>query len=243
MYFGATSFDNEMDYAVIRNGNGGLRFAESAAGQSKLKLSNSQITNMEQSVLSAVNCKMEAVNTEFSNATGNVVLLSGGDYRFVHCTLANYYIITPGRQNRPVLGLENHSGALKAVFDNCLIDGSFSEGNEPLMGELSIDNSGNAELSYRFNHCAVKTKSAGDAAFVNTQFIHRDNAPAYKSIGRADNFFSFDFRPDTAWVVIGKADPAVASQYPLDRSGVDRTASADGPDIGAYEYVPEKEKQ
>ena len=43
--------------------------------------------------------------------------------------------------------------------------------------------------------------------------------------------------------MIGKADPVIAARYPLDRFGVDRTASEDGPDIGAYEYVAEPEKE
>jgi hypothetical protein len=244
LYFGAASFGNEMEHVVVRNGNGGLQFAASLAEESKLKLTNSQITNMEQSVLKAVNCKIEAINTEFSNATGHVMLLAGGDYHFIHCTMANYYIIRPGRQGLPVLGLQAEKDVpLKVVFDNCLIDGSFSEGSEPLKGELSVVHAGESELNYRFNHCAVKTKAPDDTSFVHPQFIDKDHLPVYKSIGRADNYFAFDFRPDTARVVIGKADPVVASRYPLDRFGIDRTASTDGPDIGAYEYVPEAEKE
>jgi hypothetical protein len=252
MYFGAESFGNEMNHVVVRNGNAGLRFLESLAGEPKLRIANSQITNMEQSVLEAVNCKIEAVNTEFSNATQHVVSLSGGDYHFIHCTLANYYIIKPGRAGLPVLGLKNYTADeqtekkpahLKAVFDNCLIDGSFSEGDKPLEGELAVDRSGEGEMSFRFNHCAVKTMKTGDTGFANTQFIDKEHAAYYKSIGNEENHYVSDFRPDTAKVVIGKADPVVAARYPLDRFGVDRTASEDGPDIGAYEYVAEPEKE
>jgi hypothetical protein len=253
LYFDAGSYGNEMIHVIVRNGNSGLCFAESDPGQPKLKITDSQITNMEQSVLSAVNCHIEAINTEFSNATGNVVSLSGGNYHFIHCTLANYYLIRPGRSGLPVLSLRNCAGSsgtpadkkgipLYAVFDNCLVDGSFSEGKEPLKGELSIDKSGEEALYFRFNHCALKTMQAEDTCFVNTRFIHRDNAPVYKSAGNADNGFLFNFRPDTAKVLIGRADYAIALQYPLDRFGIDRATSPDGPDIGAYEYVPEAEQ-
>ena len=36
---------------------------------------------------------------------------------------------------------------------------------------------------------------------------------------------------------------SIAARYPLDRFGVGRKASEDGPDIGAYEYVAEPEKE
>ncbi|MDR1557194.1 MAG: hypothetical protein LBS88_09230 [Tannerellaceae bacterium] len=252
LYFGAASFGNEMNHVVIRNGEGGLRFLESLAGEPKLRIENSQITNMEQSVLEAVNCTIEAINTEFSNATQSILSLSGGDYHFIHCTVANYYIINPGRMGMPVLSLKNYTGdeqaekkplPLNVVFDNCLIDGSFSEGNTPLGGELLIDKADEGELNYRFNHCAIKTMKIGDTCFVNTQFIHKDHPTRYKSIGNDENNYSFDFRPDTTKAVIGKADPALATRYPLDRLGIDRTVSEDGPDIGAYEYVPDPEKE
>lgn len=247
LYFGAGSFENEMNHVIVRNGNGGLRFSESLAGELKLRIANSQLTNMEQSVLEAANCRIEAVNTEFSNASQPVVSLCGGDYHFIHCTMVNYSVIKPGRQGFPVLSLKNYianeqaekkPAPLKAVFDNCLVDGSFSEGIKPLEGELSVDTFGEGELNFRFNHCAVKTLETEDTCFVHTQFIHKEYTTRYKSIGNEKNHYFYDFRPDTTQVVIGKADPAVAALYPLDRFGVDRQASEDGPDIGAYEYVP-----
>jgi hypothetical protein len=33
------------------------------------------------------------------------------------------------------------------------------------------------------------------------------------------------------------ADRTIATQYPVDRYGINRLTSADGPTIGAYEYV------
>jgi hypothetical protein len=241
IYFGAGSFGNVMDYVVVRNGNQGLQFLESVPGQPKITISNSQITNMEQTVLSAVNCHIESVNTEFSNARGSILALSGGNYHFIHCTLVNYYLLSPGRQGLPALGLKS-GDSLKVVFDNCIIDGSFSEGDKPLKGELLIDPSDGGELSFRFNHCAVKTMQASDTAFVNVRFIHKDNPVRYKFIGNAQNNL-FDFRLDSCEAAVGKADPGIAARYPLDRFGVDRTASGDGPDIGACEYVPEPEKE
>ncbi|MDR1918167.1 MAG: hypothetical protein LBQ65_00795 [Tannerellaceae bacterium] len=241
IYFGTGSFENLMDFVVVRNGNHGLQFLESAPEQPKIRISNSQITNMGEVVLNAVNCRIESVNTEFSNARGNILSLSGGNYHFIHCTLVNYYLLNPGRQGEPVLSLQTEK-ALKTVFDNCIIDGSFSEGDKPFKGELSIDDSKAEALSIRFNHCALKTMQLEDTAFVKTSFIHKDYPLRYKLLGKAETN-AFDFRLDSCEAAVGKADPAIAARYPLDRWGIDRTTSSDGPDIGAYEYVPEPEKE
>jgi hypothetical protein len=243
LYFGSGSFGNVMDYAVVRNANQGLHCAASEPEQMKIRLSNSQITNMEQVALSAVNCRIEAVNTEFSNARGHILSLSGGDYHFIHCTAVNYYVFSPGRQGLPVLALKAEKDLpLKAVFDNSIIDGSYSEGDRPLRGELSIDGTEGAKPSFRFNHCAVKTVAADDSAFVHVRFINRENPVRYRYIGSIqDNVF--DFRLDTCQTAIGWADPDIAARYPLDRFGTDRTLSEDGPDIGAYEYIPEPPKE
>ncbi len=56
--------------------------------------------------------------------------------------------------------------------------------------------------------------------------------------GGEANKYQFDFRPDTVISLgVGKADPAVSAQYPIDRYGVNRLESSNGPTIGAYEFV------
>jgi hypothetical protein len=265
IYFGAESFGNVMDYVIVRNGQKGLWLAASAPDSLKLRLSCSQLTNMGESVLTAVNCRIEAVNTEFSNASRSVVSLTGGIYHFIHCTLANHYIkiAFSNRKGEPTLSLSNYTSDNQGVkssfplqqarFDNCIIDGNFPPGNKPLQGEIGLDSLEEVAFGFFFNHCAVKTRETEDPAFASVEFIRDDYAPQYKSLGDLTNGYLFDFRLDIAkdkdgnpegkQVAIGKADPAIAAQYPLDRLGIDRVASDDGPDMGAYEYVPEPETE
>lgn len=40
---------------------------------------------------------------------------------------------------------------------------------------------------------------------------------------------------------VGKADIFVTQQYPVDRYGINRLTN-DGPDIGAYEFVPKEDE-
>ena len=54
---------------------------------------------MDGNVLTATNCNLEAANSEFTNATVDVVVLNGGKYSFTHCTLANYISAKAGIRN------------------------------------------------------------------------------------------------------------------------------------------------
>ncbi len=272
IYFSSNSFNNVMDYVIVRNGNSGLFFEESIPEQSKLKISNSQITNMDGELFHSINCNIEAVNTEFSNSRKATVTLEGGDYQFIHCTFANFYKFTPGRDLSALLSARNYMliknetqdekksfPLKKALFVNCIIDGSMSVGSteKPLEGELKIETLEGTEMNYSFSHCVIKTKETTNDHFTAVSFIPNDitspKKPQYKSLGDSENEYFYDFRIDMTkdkegnpvgdQVAIGKADPSYSDKYPLDRYGVSRLTSEDGPDIGAYEYVPDPEEE
>ena len=52
IFFRPESYHNIMDNVIVRNGKTGLTFEKSSPGESKLKLSNSQITNMGEHLFS-----------------------------------------------------------------------------------------------------------------------------------------------------------------------------------------------
>lgn len=262
LYVKAESFDNVMNHVIIRNSTEGIVLEESTPERPKLTITNSQITNSSKNLFTAVNCHIEAVNTEFSNTGGKLMSLRGGEYHFIHCTLVNLYRINP-RDGQSTLTLANyiidtkketpqtkHFPLKKATFENCIIDGSLSEGKEELEGEIYLDKKNDSEFNFHFNHCAIKTKKTNNTNFSGVQFIDDKNTTQYKSVGNEDNNYINDFRPNISkdkpkeeQPIIGKADRAVAAKYPSDRLGIDRLSSEDGPDIGAYEYVAEPEKK
>ena len=112
--FNNESFDNIFNNVIVRNGNNGITCKASDPEKSKLKINNSQITNMDGNVLTATNCNLEAANSEFTNATVDVVVLNGGKYSFTHCTLANY-ISAKSRHSESKEGEASHTLQL---FDN-----------------------------------------------------------------------------------------------------------------------------
>ncbi|MEG2066090.1 MAG: hypothetical protein RRZ65_00400 [Tannerellaceae bacterium] len=250
IFIQSESFNNLLDQVIIRNGTTGVNCQTSTPDQKKITIANSQITNMGAgNLFTATNCFIEAYNTEFSNASGGIVVLLGGKYQFTHCTLANHIqLVKKNEPPTPCLVLSNFLpdkdkkktpyALTQATFDNCIIDGGSSAGSKPLMGELGLSSVDNVAFNYHFNHCVMKTVGSNNADFTNVLFIKQ--SPSYQMLGGEKNKYRFDFRPDSATTVgVGKADPAITAKYPTDRYGVSRL-SATGPAIGAYEFVPKE---
>ncbi|MDL2265789.1 hypothetical protein LJC57_07490 [Parabacteroides sp. OttesenSCG-928-G07] len=238
--FKSDSYENEFDHVIVRNGTNGLTFFPATPERSKLKMNNSQITNMTGNLLSAVNCQMEIANTEFTNASGVVVALMSGNYKFAHCTVANFITLKSRNDSIPyslVLSSslpENQTGQLYATFDNCIVDGSRIE-------ELLLEETG-SDVYYRFNHSVLKYNGEDNAYFNNNRYISK--SLSYRKLGGEDNKYEYDFRLAADTIIgVGMADPLITQQYPTDRYGVDRLNSPTGPTIGAYEFVPEEEPE
>lgn len=247
-FFRPESFGNEMDYTIVRNGTTGLTFDQSTTEKSKLKIKNSQITNMGENLFLAINCDLEAINCEFTNASRGVVLLVGGKYSFIHCTLANYMTLISreqfGQGAYPCLTLANNMNKkdyplISASFDNCIIDGNSNAGTGILGGEIRLASVTSSAFNYRFNHCVITTNGENNTNFQEVIFMKK--GLSYRLNGGEKNKYRFDFRPDSVTTAgVGKADLSVSRKYPSDRYGVDRLKD-EGPDIGAYEFVS-KEK-
>ena len=264
LYFGASSFNNELNHTLIRNGISGLTFEKSTPNRKKIDIRNSQIKNMDGNVLWAVNCHIEASNTEFSNASDFLIMLSGGKYQFTHCTLANYmmsYLMSHNNARMlPALTLDNNHSLSdeddsptfplqEAFFDNCIIDGNHSseKGELQLITSDAFRNGDDNQFNYRFNHCVIKSKKSDNTRFNEVLFIEnvKEGDTKYiKSDGKNANDkydYAFDFRLVNESMGIGRADRSIAELFPVDRFGVNRLTSEFGPSIGAYEYISQDE--
>lgn len=259
------SFGNVFNHVIVRNGNNGIFCEPSEPENSKLKINNSQITNMDGNLFTAINCNVEAANSEFTNATGDVMMLVGGKYDFTHCTIANYmslksrHSLSQDGESSQTLRLwdnvtvGNTAGVymlLQANFNNCIIDGSHRAANNLEDGELQISFGDKYTLrstgpSYLFNHCVIKLQQMDDAGFNDVIFVteNDENKIEYRMTGGERNKYMYDFRPDKETTPgVGKADLFVTQKYPVDRYGVNRLAN-NGPDVGAYEYVAKEEEE
>lgn len=231
------SVDNEIDYAIIRNGETGIQV--DTLGNSvnpTLRIKNSMIYNMTGIGLLAQGTSIEAANCVIANCGSYAVALTlGGNYDFRHCTIGNYwrnfqrlsglalnnyYIdVNDNEQLRP---LEN------AYFGNCLIYGETRD-------ELTLDKAaGSAAFNYTFDHCIIKTELnvSNSANFINTT---RNVEPWFRDPYKAE------FQPDsTLSSVINKGSPDVVTHALFDiTKDIDQNSriSDEAPDVGAYEFI------
>ncbi|MDR0795308.1 MAG: hypothetical protein LBE79_04535 [Tannerella sp.] len=267
IFFNDSSFDNEFDHVIVRNGMTGLTFRESVPDRLKISINNSQITNMDSTLFAANNCYIESANSEFSNSSGSTVTLMGGKYQFTHCTLANYKGIGKGRSvGNPCLmllsvqnqiNIEMSYSLRQAYFDNCIIDGNWpADSTKQYGGEIRFASytlnsdetmvwpdeqgeAGNDEtFNYRFTSCLIKTARVNSDRFLQCLFV---TSPTFWKIGTREEEFVYDFRLANESVGIGAANRTISENYPADRYGVNRLTSSVGPSIGAYEFIESEE--
>ena len=249
IYFEQSSYENEFDYVSVRNGMFGLTFWESDTERLKMRLTNSQITNMDSTIIMAVNCHLEVINSELTNTAGPALALIGGKYQFTHCTVENRRILGKSR-NHEMTTLMLCNKAKKnnkeivhplkqAFFDNCIISGSNTRELSLFTNDKSEEQGNDETFNYRFNSCYIRTDSVSNSRFVNSLF---SNPPRYVKMGDEEDVYEYDFRLKNESTGIGKADRVVAEKYPVDRYGVNRLTSETGPSLGAHEYVYQEEK-
>lgn len=233
VYIAPQSFDNEMQYVLMRGSTFGV-YADSCGviDRPKLHLYNSVLHNASNAVLASMHSWIEAEGTEFSDAGGNVVALIGGKVRFVNCTLANYYLFSA--IGGAILGLDYVLPAdemkgvplMDARFDNCVIYGLSSDIN---IGDLTDSN-------VYLRNCLLKSAGEDDEHFLNCVW---EGDPLFFTV-RED--YIFDYRLKNESHAINKGDKELCPQSAsIDRYGVNRF-ERDSVDIGAYVWVEQIEE-
>ncbi len=229
------SGNNEINYAVIRNGFIGIQ-AETLQEQmgNQLVLTNTIIENMSGYGLLSRFYNITAGNTVITNCGQYTVALSwGGLYDFRHCTFANYWghSVRPG----PSVVLNNYftdsEGAIHAFefdsyFGNCILYGRNDEELEYLFNDQ-------APYTYFFDNCLFKTEEEiDDPQYYLDCFKNED--PLF--VDYNNNNLSLD----TLSPAIDRGNPEVVNTSALDLSlDILLSQRMPEPDLGAYEFAPE----
>jgi hypothetical protein len=225
------SVDNEIDYAIIKNGFIGIQ-AETFDHPlgNKLILTNTVIKNMSGAGVLTKRFDVEAANNVIYNAGQYLVALTGGGTcKFYQNTLSNQWAGTT--RSTPSVFLSNYivtSDAivvsdLQALFMNNIITGNLTD-------ELQLDKNSAANFVVSFDHCLLKT-SLNDPSFIG---CIRNADPLFKSLT------DFDFRLLANSPAINAGNSSSVPLYPLDILGFSRDGN---PDLGAYEYNPSSVKR
>ena len=224
------SSGNTIDYAIIRNGTKGVQIDNHNEGEVSLKISNTIIENMAISGIYAQNANLQVYNTVVSNCGYYLAaLLLGGNYEFVHTTLANY-----GSHTSQSVVFNNYYVSedtvniydFNALFANSIISGSLTD--EFYVNQL--DSKGTI-FKYKFDNCMLKV---GSRFNVSDTSVYRNVITDPTALPRFVNAAEGDYRLDTLSAAKDCGNPAYLIDFPLDLDGNERDSL---PDLGAYERI------
>lgn len=230
--FRPTSEANRLVHASIRNTKYGVAAdnAQSVGSEPGLYMLNCVVRNSQGYVLETLFTDVTAIGCELAEASSGIMSLTGGNHRFNHCTIANYYLFTalggPAVQLAQT-GLAEEEPAdperpmMTAEFANCVLYGNGTELSHPDLTGTAVT----------FRRCLLKSAGSDDDNFIDCLW---DTDPMYYT-ERSEYIFDYRLRPDSpaaGAASIDLMDPAAAT----DINGTPRLPS---PDLGAYQTAPE----
>jgi hypothetical protein len=230
IYFRATSVNNSLQYAVIKNAYQGIVAELPAINASpKVVLNECIIDNAYDAGILGDQSSIQATNCLVSNCAKNIEIGDGGSYQFTYCTVASYSNeFLPHTQ--PVLYISNYAlqgsttvmADLTANFTNCIFWGDFGTVDD----EVVVSRQGGNIFSLNFSNCLWKVKNA--PAGVNAINIIANIDPLFDSVNTSRNFYDFHLKAGSPAV-----DKGVATATTIDLDGKQRTSGP--PDLGCYE--------
>ena len=227
IFFEKGSKENEINYAIIKNGNTGIQVdSASTSSLPMLKLENTIIQNVTGPGLYAYASSIKSINLVVGNCGSSAVaLVFGGSYEFFHLTIGNYWSSSVrldsslylSNYTYDNLGVKRSNALTKAYFGNIILYGNQDN-------ELEFDIEPSAEFSYTFDHCLLKTrKKISDPTHFTQCIVNQD--PLFI------NPLLYDYRIDSLSPARRQGILIVGAEF--DIREVYRGAV---PDLGAYQY-------
>ncbi|RYZ29633.1 MAG: hypothetical protein EOO10_05710 [Chitinophagaceae bacterium] len=230
LIFTASSKDNIINYASIKNAYQGIVAVNPSSIGTKLTLNETIIDNAYDIGLLGINSSISARNVLISNSGKNLVLVGGGNYDFRHCTIvtiSNNYI----QHKDPVFALTNYTtqgntataASLTANFTNCIFWG---DQNGFVKDEVLIDAKG-LTPSITFNKVLWRMQSTPTLNGLSISGAI-NQPPVFDSINTSERYYNFRLKAGSPAVNTG-----VNAGVALDLDGKPRPVGL--PDLGAYE--------
>ncbi len=231
MMDGRAGADHRVSHAIIRNGTIGLNCQSTLkVTECALRVDNTVIENQSGYGLFSILYPVEAKNFVIANCGNCNLWAYGGDYRFVHGTIANYWNGSEQDNNKNAIIVSNYSvGANNELFyypfrmemDNCIVYGKQKDEFKTYFGP-------DADSLYTFDHCLIKSeKYNGTMAGFNHCLFNLE--PHFANAAKPDCHLDSIASP-----AIGTGNPLFGNEVPYDLDGISRIGA---PDMGAYQYV------
>ena len=232
------STDNHIAHLTIKNATVGLRVdGDGQLTSPTLTITNTQIYNSLNDNLWATSAHINAKNMVLGNAGGASARIDlGGNYNFVHCTLANYW--NNGFRSGPALTMGNFDGNSVQNLEQADFINSIIYGTMPL--ELVLRQNSGADFNFKFQNCLLQFDDS-DNSFVNDPLYNFNDTDLFENLilNLSPEFsqpFKNQFQLESNSAALNVAEPNLSDPVPFDILGTDRTQN---PDAGAYEFVNE----
>lgn len=238
------SHDNVFTYCDIHSSNWGIRAGASDMSQPTLTLDGTQIHNIDHCGLDGTMISGSAVNCLFTNAGEHCVRMLGGQFDFIHCTIANFFAWSVYMYQGEAVSISNYDDKtvypmLGINFLNCLITGRKDDELTGTVTTGSETNDLSAYAQYLFSHSLINTRDTVAPNYVDIVWESPDStASGIKNFvphpeDYQNNFRYDNFHLDTLSRARGIGDPTVAARVPYDRDGVLRDTVIDA---GCYQF-------
>lgn len=232
------SNNNQIDYAIIKNGYIGLQTeilsnTITIGTPGRLKLTNTKIQNMSLWGLYSLAYQVYGANNVISNCQDNSVNLQlGGIYTFIHCTFSNFWEKDKARVKATV-NISNYIQGLVSVLDscyfgNCIIDGKLS--NE-LNLDLNYSSAGNLPKPI-FSNCWLKTTNS---VATSTTYINVRTGSSLNYKNKASYDFSLPLSETQVKGYTSTQAQIDALKFPNDINGPTSPRNTSSVTVGAYE--------
>lgn len=230
IFFNTGSSDNILNYAVIKNSYQAIAAQDPSTNASpKVILNQCVIDNAYDAGIITINSSVQATNCLISNCGKNLYLLKGGNYQFVHCTVASFSnnFIT---HKDPVLTITNYitsnntttSSDLTALFRNCIFWGD----GGGLTDEVVVSKNGSTVFNVNFDYNLWKVQNAPTG--IPTNGIINNQDPLFDSISTSKNYYNFRLKDNSPAINKG-----TTTGITIDLDGNNRPVGL--PDLGCFE--------
>jgi hypothetical protein len=228
IYFRATSKDNVLQFTNIKNAYQALvADAPAPNANPKLLLKQCIVDNALDAGLLFTNTKVVAENCLVSNCGRGVDASFGGNYSFIHCTIASYsnnYVlhkkpsvfITDANEN-------NQTKPLNTLLQNCIVYGDAGF----VQNEIQTTKVG-SNFVVNIDHCLYRAVADHINAIINVSIKNID--PSFDSVDNSRRLYDFRITKNTTAAGINKG---VVTSLLKDLDDKNRNVGL--PDIGAYE--------
>ncbi len=240
----AGSKENEINYAIIKNGIIGILVDSLGSNAPTLSIKNSQIYNNSNFGILGRETNIKGENLVIGNIGQSALACTiGGTYNFTHSTFANYW--NNGTRQLPSVLVNNFFTYVDtnnqeitetrdlhaANFTNCII-----AGNNNI--EFVLDKVNGSLFNYSIQNNMIQFNDIDNTFANNTELDFNDTSHYLNNIlNRTVHFkdpFINQFNIGKNNAGINKALKSASQNVPIDILGTDRTIT---PDMGAYQHV------